>query len=214
MLEDFSPKELKNQFKTNKTLKMVTIGVGSIIVLILGYFSYKQFIWKPANEKSKEAYYAGLNYAVKDSVDAAIGELQIVVKKYDGKQGGELAQYTLARQYMAKGEFQKALKELEGVSVNDTYISIYRLGLMGDCYSELGKYQDAMELYIEAAEKTDNEKTSPEYFFKAGLCAEELKDFEKATELYTRIKENYLAFSNIKTIDKYIARVKNKKIKK
>lgn len=210
MLENLSPKEFKNQFKTNKNLRMITIGVGSIIVLILGYFLYKQLIWSPANEKSKEAYYAGLNYAAKDSVDQAIDELVPVVKKYDGKQGGELAQFVLARQYMAKGQFKKALDELEGVDVSDTYVAVYTIGLQGDCYSEMGKYEEAMDLYIEAAEKVDNEKTSPEYLFKAGLCAEEKSNFEKATELYTRIRDNYVSYSNSKTIDKYIARVKNK----
>ncbi|MCE3296250.1 MAG: hypothetical protein K0R65_1964 [Crocinitomicaceae bacterium] len=210
MLENLSPQEFKAQFRNNKNLRMITIGVGAIIVLILGYFLYKQFIWTPANDKSKEAYYIGLNYAAKDSVDQAIDELKPVVSKYDGKQGGELAQFVLARQYMAKGEFNKALEELEGVDVNDTYVSVYAIGLQGDCYSEMKKYKEAIDLYIEAAEKVDNEKTTPEYLFKAGLCAEEVKDFEKAKELYTRIKENYLAFSGTKTIDKYIARVNNK----
>jgi len=213
MLENLSPQEFKSQFKENKTLRMVTIGVGSIVALILGYFLYKQFIWKPANEKSKDALYLGLNYAAKDSTDAAINELTTVVKKYDGKQGGELAQFVLARQYMAKGEFKKAIEELEGVDVTDTYVAVYAIGLQGDCYSEMKKYNEALELYEEAAAKNENEKTSPEFLFKAGLVAEELGNFEKATELYTQIKENYATFSSQKTIDKYIARVKNKKSK-
>ncbi len=213
MLENLSGQDLKSQFKNNKNLRMITIGVGSLVVLILGYFAYKQFIWKPANEKSKDAYYAGLNFAAKDSVDKAIDELAPVVKKFDGKQGGELAQFVLARQYMAKGEFKKALEELEGVSVNDTYLSVYTIGLQGDCYSEMNKYSEALDLYLEAADKIDNEKTTPEYLFKAALVAEELKDFSQATELYTRIKENYTQFSSVKTIDKYIGRVKNKTTK-
>ncbi len=211
MLENLSPKEFKAQFKNNKNLRMITIGVGAIIVLILGYFTYKKLIWEPANEKSKDAYYAGLNYAAKDSVDMAIDELKPVVSKYDGKQGGEIAQFVLARQYMTKGEFNKALEELEGVDVSDTYVAVYAIGLQGDCYSEMKKYKEAIDLYIQAAEKVDNEKTSPEYLFKAGLCAEEIKDFEQAKELYTRIKDNYLSFSGTKTIDKYIARVSNEK---
>ena len=200
MLENLSPKEFKAQFKNNKNLRMITIGVGAIIVLILGYFTYKKLIWEPANEKSKDAYYAGLNYAAKDSVDMAIDELKPVVSKYDGKQGGEIAQFVLARQYMTKGEFNKALEELEGVDVSDTYVAVYAIGLQGDCYSEMKKYKEAIDLYIQAAEKVDNEKTSPEYLFKAGLCAEEIKDFEQAKELYTRIKDNYLSFSGTKTI--------------
>jgi len=85
--------------------------------------------------------------------------------------------------------------------------------LQGDCKSELKKYDEALELYIEAADLNENEKTSPEYLFKAGLVAEKLNDFEKASELYTRIKSNYLTFSNSKAIDKYIARTKNKTLK-
>lgn len=213
MLENFTPQELKEQFKNNKTLKMVTLGVGAILTLILAYFSYKQFIWTPDNEKSKDAYIAGLNFAAKDSTAIAIKELKPIVKKYDGKQGGEIAQFVLARQLMKKGEFKNALKNLEGVDVSDTYVSIYVIGLQGDCYSELGNYDKAMSFYLEAAEKLENEKTTPEYLFKAGLCAEEKKNFDKALTYYTRIKENYSMFSSQKTIDKYIGRVKNAAVK-
>ena len=214
MLENLSGTELKTQFKENKTLRMVTIAVGSVVVLILGYFAYRQFIWKPANEKSKDAYWVGLNYAAKDSVDVAIDELSGTVKNYDGKEGGELAQFVLARQYMAKGEFQKALNELDGVNLDDTYLSVYAIGLQGDCYSDMKKYGEAMDLYIDAAETNENEKTTPEFLFKAALCAEKISDFSKADELYVRIRDNYKMFGDQKAIDKYIARVANKKIKK
>lgn len=213
MLENLSPQEIKNQFKENKSMRMVTFGVTGLIILILGYFAYKKFWFGPAEEKSRDAYYHGLNLAAKDSTDAAIDLLRPVAKEYDGKDGGEIAQFVLARQYMEKGKFQKALEELEGVNFDDTYLAVYAVGLQGDCYSEMKKYTEAMDLYIEAAELNENEKTSPEYLFKAALVAEELKDFEKATELYQRIKDNYLTFSNNRTLDKYLARVKNKKSK-
>lgn len=213
MLENLSGQDLKTQFKENKTLRMMTFGIGAVVILVLGYFLYKQFIWLPENEKSKDAYYAGLNYASKDSTNVAIDELKRVVNKYDGMDGGELAQFVLARQYMDKGEFKKALTELEGVNVDDMFVSVYCIGLQGDCYSEMGKYDEAMDLYEEAADKNENEKTSPEYLFKAALCAQELKNNEKALELFTKIKDNYLNFSNMKTIDKYIARYSNTKKK-
>jgi predicted negative regulator of RcsB-dependent stress response len=213
MLENLSPQELKYQMKNNKNLRMMTYGVGAIVVLVLGYFAYKQFVWNPKNEESKDAYYEGLNYAAKDSTDKAIDALKPVVTKYDGKQGGELAQFVLARQYMAKGEFKKALEELEGVDVSDTYVSIFAIGLQGDCKSEMGNYSEAYDLYMEAADKLDNEKTTPEYLFKAALCAEQLKEFTNASDCYTRIKENYISFASQKSIDKYIARVANKTTK-
>ncbi|TNE54154.1 MAG: tetratricopeptide repeat protein [Bacteroidetes bacterium] len=213
MLEDITGQDIKNEFKKNKTLRMVSIGVGAVVLIILGYFLYKQFIWKPANEKSMDSYYAGLNYAAKDSTNQAISELSRVVKKYDGKVGGELAQFVLARQHMEKGEFKKALEELQDVNVDDQFVAVYSIGLQGDCYSEMGNYKMAIELYEEAAHTNENEKTSPEYLFKAGLCAEEMKNPEKAHALYNEIKDNYRDFANYKTIDKYIARVANQRKK-
>lgn len=202
--------DIKRQFKENKRLRMITFAVVGLIVGILGYILYKQFVYAPNNLKANEGYYRGLNLAAKDSVDAAITELEPFVKKNDGYQGGEVAEFTLARQYMAKGDFQKALKLLEGVKLKDTYGPAMALGLQGDCYSELGKYKDAMELYIDAAEVNENEWTTPTYLFKAGQVAEEIKDYEKAKELYERINQDYYMFGQQKTIDKYIARVSNK----
>ena len=107
MSDNFSESNLKEQFKSNTKLRMTTYVVGGLALITIAYFSYKQFIFNPSNEKSKGAYFEGLNYADKDSTDAAIDLLTPVVKKYDGKVGGEVAQFTLARQLMAKGQFAK-----------------------------------------------------------------------------------------------------------
>ncbi|MDF3025779.1 MAG: hypothetical protein K0S23_86 [Fluviicola sp.] len=202
--------DIKRQFKENKKLRLITAVVIGLIVGILGYILYKQFVYAPNNQKANEGYYRGLNLAAKDSVDAAIAELEPFVKKNDGYQGGEVAELTLARQYMAKGDFKKALKLLEGVSLDDTYGPAMALGLQGDCYSEMGKFKDALDMYVDAADANENEWTTPTYLFKAGQVAEEIKDYEKAKELYERINKDYYMFGQQKTIDKYIARVSNK----
>ncbi|TNE77081.1 MAG: hypothetical protein EP333_01390 [Bacteroidetes bacterium] len=213
MLEDITGESIKEQFKTNKKLRMTTFIVGGIIILVLGYFLYRQFVWMPANEKSKDNYYVGLNYAVADSTDMAIEELGKHVKDYDGKIGGEVAQFVYARQLMAKGEFKKALEELEGVNVDDSYVRVMAIGLQGDCYSEMENYEQAADKYMEAAELNENDLTTPTYLFKAALVAEELKDFGKAAELYERIKADYPTFGTTKQIEKYISRAKNKTVK-
>ena len=206
MLENISGSSLKEQFKTNDKLRLTTYVVGGIVVITLGYFLYKQFIWGPSNEKSKAAYFEGLNYADKDSTDAAIEVLKPVVKKYDGKIGGEIAQFTYARQLMSKGQFAQALEELEGVKVEDTYVSVMAIGLQGDCKSEMKNYEEAASLYIKAAEKQDNDFTTPTYLFKAAFCAEKVNDYNTAVEIYTKIQDNYPDFANQKSIKKYIAR--------
>ncbi|HNR85153.1 MAG TPA: tetratricopeptide repeat protein [Taishania sp.] len=211
MLENFSLDELKRQFKTNKTLKLTTYAVGGVLVLVIGYLAYYQFVVTPKNKKSEDAYWYGLNLAANDSTDLAIEELTAQVKKYDGYKGGENAQFVLGRQYMEKGDFKKALEVLKGVELEDNYLAAMAVGLQGDCYSEMKNYKEAAAKYNEAAKVSDNEWTSPMYLFKAGLCAEELQDFDAALKLYKEIQDKYTIFANNKSIDKYIARVSNLK---
>lgn len=211
MLEDITGEELKRQFKTNKVLRYVTIGVGVLVIAILGYLLYRQFVYKPANEKSKNSYWEGLNYAAKDSTALAIDYLESEVKKYDGKIGGEVAQFVLARQLMSNKDFKGAIKNLEGVDVEDTYVSIMTIGLHADCLSEMKKYEEAANMYLEAADMVENELTTPMYLMKAGLCAEEIKNFPKAAEFYQRLVDDYPNYSGQNQIDKFLARASNKK---
>lgn len=213
MLDNLSFDQIKSKFNTDKKFKLGTYIAGAIIATLLLFLLYRQFIWTPNNEKSKDGWWVAMNYISKDSTDQAIKTLEPFVRNYNGKSGGEIGQYLLATQYMKKGQFKKALDNLQDVDVSDTYIKVYSIGLQGDCLSEMKKYEDAEKQYVEAAEMEDNEFTSPMYLFKAGLCADKLKKFDKATEYYTTIQDKYPSFASQKTIEKYIARSSNNIVK-
>ena len=214
MFENISGDSLKNAFKQNKNVRLASFAIGGLVVLALGYFVYHTFIFKPAELKSVEGGYVGLNYASMDSTDLAIEELTPFVKKYDGKKGGEVAQFVLARQLMSKGEFLKAIEHLEDVDVEDTYVRINSVGLQGDCYSEMKKWDKAIELYKEAAGMENNDYTTPTFLFKAALLTEnKLENPAEAAEMYKEIQDNYPNYSNQKSIEKYLERAKNKKVK-
>lgn len=206
MFEDIRNTNFSEALKNNKQLRLITYGIGAVLVVVAGYFAYSFFIFKPANEKSKDSYYASLNYATADSTDLAIEEARRGVKKYDGKIGGELNQFILGRELMEKGEFKKALKELEGVKLDDTFLSVSVISLQGDCQSELKNFKAAKELYLKAAKKNVNDKTTPENLFKAALVAEKLNQKEEAFNLYTQIDNEYPNFASVKQIAKYISR--------
>lgn len=210
MIENLSLDELKAKFNSNKNFKLGTYVVGGLIAALLLFFVYRQLIWVPANEKSNDGWWVAMNYIAKDSTDQAIKVLVPFVNSNDGKTGGEIGQYLLATQYMKKGEYRKALENLEGVSLDDSYISVFSVGLQGDCYSDMKKYDQALTLYTEAADMQDNELTTPMYLFKAGLVAEKLNKKEDATTFYTRIRDDYPSYASQKAIEKYIARVSTK----
>jgi len=211
MLENINSQELKKQFQSNKILRFSTYALGGLVLVVAGYLLYYQFVRIPKEKKSENSYWYAMNMMEKDSTDLVIQELNTQIKKYDGLKGSEVSQFMLARQYMNKGEFDKALKLLDKVKLKDSYVSACVIGLQGDCYSEQKKYKEAASKYQKAARKNVNEWTTPMFLMKAGLCAEELQDFEAAHKLYEEIKNDYTTFANAKTIDKYIARVaKNK----
>jgi tetratricopeptide (TPR) repeat protein len=110
---------------------------------------------------------------------------------------------------MEKKEFQNAIEQLEGVDTEDTYVSVMAVGLQADCLSELKKYQDAANKYLEAADMLENELTTPMYLMKAGLCTEEIKNFPKATELYQRIVDDYPSYAGQYQVEKYLSKVSN-----
>jgi tetratricopeptide (TPR) repeat protein len=212
MSEDLSLNTLKEKINSSKKLKLASYAVSGILIAVLLFVLYKMFFYEPANTESKASYWRGLNFAMKDSTDKAIEELQPAVDSYDGKDGGEVAQFLLATQLMKKGKFDEAITELEGTDVDDTYLSAMRNGLLADCKSEMKDYAGAVELYIEAASINENKFTTPMYLFKAGLCAEKVKDFSKAVECYQKIKDDYPDYGNRK-YEKYLSRATNKQTK-
>ncbi|MFM6947289.1 MAG: tetratricopeptide repeat protein [Flavobacteriales bacterium] len=210
MIDQLSFDDLKNKFNENKNFKIGTYVVAGVLAAIILYFSYRQFIWGPANEKSNDGWWVALNYISKDSTDQAIRVLEPFVKNNDGKTGGEIGQYLLGKQYMIKGRYAAALKMLEDVSLNDTYVSTMSVGLQADCHSQLKHYDQALELYLTAADKEANEFTTPMYLFKAGLHAEKLNKKADALTYYQRIKDDYPNYASTKTIERYIARCSTK----
>ncbi len=222
MTDNFSFDDIKEKFKNNKFFRFGSIALSALLIGVVVFLGYRQFIWKPDNEKSKDAYYEPLNYILKeqDPNDATVApkdpikQLQSVVKKYDGKIGGEVSKYILATQYMRNGKYKQALVLLEDISVEDTYMSAMIVGLQGDCKSEMKKYAEAVELYVEASKINENNFTSPMYLFKAGLNSEKLKKNAQAYAYYDEIAFHYpnSLEAKQKNINKYKSRSANKKI--
>jgi TolA-binding protein len=220
MTENFSLEDLKQKYKNSKSFRLSSIAIGTLALIVIGYLGYRQFMWKPANEKSKESYFIALNAITNEDSNIAmdtskagaktdpIKKLQKSVKKYDGKIGGEVSKYLLASQYMRKGKYKEALTLLENVSVEDTYVSVEVIGLQGDCQSELNKFEEAYELYKTAANMNANNFTSPMYLFKAGLVAEQLKKYDLAKAHFETIAVQYPKsfYAKEKNLEAYIAR--------
>lgn len=209
MSDYITKEELIEQFKGNKILKYSTYGVGIIVAIALVFLGYKTFIQGPKQEASMAETASGIMFLEKDSTQAAIEEFEYLASEYKGYKGGEVSSYALGNLYFEQGDYEAALTELKKVELDDTYLTTLAIGTQGDCYSELGDYPNAVKMYIKAAERVKNDATSPLFYFKAGLNAEEAGDYAKAAEFYGIIKDQYPSFANQKGIEKYITRAQN-----
>ena len=97
------------------------------------------------------------------------------------------------------------LEDFDGCG--DEMVSPSAIGMLGNCYAELGQNEKAVSLLLKAADKADNNTISPMYLVQAGQIYESLGQPEKALECYKKVKENYINSAQYQEIDKYIERV-------
>ena len=93
---------------------------------------------------------------------------------------------------------------------DDKVLAPLALGLIGDCYLELGDQQSAVAYYEKAAKKNANDFTSPMHLVKLGMTYEILGNYAKALETYQTLKKDYPNSNEAFEITKTIAYLEEK----
>lgn len=205
----------KTETFVEENKNVLSIVVAAIAVLVGGYFAYQSFYLKPLQIEAQEEMFMAEKYFAQDSMNLAIygdgaypGFLEIV-DQYGSTKAGNLANYYLGIAYLRTGQFEAAIASLKDFDSEDVMVGNVALGAMGDSYMELGDYKKAASQYVEAAERKENNFTSPLYLMKAAQTYELLGDYSKAVELYNEIKEEYKDSPQASEVDKMIARAES-----
>ena len=193
--------------------KQIIIGAVAIVVIVGGYFGYKNLVAAPNEKKANEAIFQAEAYFRADSLRLALegdglnaGFLK-VISKYGSTAAGNMAHFYAGSCYLKLGDFSNAAKQLEAFSTKEPLIAARAKALTADALSESGKKEEAAKLYKEAGtlfEKDDY--NSPQYLFRAGYLYESLGKNQDAIEMYKLIKEKYPQFREY-DIDKYLGRL-------
>lgn len=207
-------------FKFSKPI----IYVGSALILLIGgWYGYKNFVQAPNDEKAAELIFpaeqlfdkmtqSGFN---KDTINLVLngggtvttGVLKLL-NNYGSTAAGNRAHYIAGACYLYSGDFNNAVKQLKEFSSSATQVQTTAYLLLGDAYSELKKNDDAMENYKKAiAVNSKDAFMTPEALFKAGLFAETTGKSKDAIDFFKRIKEEFPKNSHANDIDKYLARL-------
>ncbi len=179
--------------------KIITIALGSLIVLVGGFFIYKNFIQAPNEKKAYDAIFKAQEYYAQDSLDKALnGDGQYlgfekIISQYGGTDAGELARFYAGSIYLKKGSFDKAVSYLKDFDTDAIQIQARAYKLLGDAYAEQGKGKDAIENYKKSAShfEEDDMAASEALFLAAYLADKVLNDKTQAIELYKEIKTKY-----------------------
>lgn len=203
------------QFIVNNQKNLSTVVV-IIIVVILAYFGYNKYYIEPNTLEAQDQMFTAQRYFEADSLDKALyGDgnslgFMDISDEYSMTVPGNLANYYAGISFLRKGDFDQAIDFLSSFDGDDHVIAAMATGAIGDSYLEKGDNSKAIAYYLEAANREDNNFTTPLFLFKAAQVHEIDQDFEDAVRVYTRIKKSYAVSTEGKSIDKYIARSKAK----
>ena len=211
----------KSEQWIEKNSKPLFYGLVTVAVLILGYLAYNKFVAEPTEkEAANELAYpraifdeamneAGVkadslyNLALIGGVDGKYGFTDIS-SQFGSTKAGNIANYYAGISYLKMKKYKEAIDYLSKFNSDDELLGPAALGAIGDAFADINQLEDALDYYQQAANKKDNQFTSPLFLFKAGQIAMELKEYSKAEKLFSTIKEKYPETDQGREVEKYI----------
>jgi tetratricopeptide (TPR) repeat protein len=194
--------------------KKAAVGISLILIVILGYFAYKQFILDPKEKQASEAMFRAEDYYRMDSLRLALNGDAVnagfikIINRYSGTKAAVLAAFYAGSCYLKQGDYNNAVKYLKDFKTPAVQVQAKAYGLLGDAYSELNKKEEAVEQYKKAGTFFDEDEViSPEYLFRAGYLYESMGKNNDAIAMYTLIKNKYPSSQRGFDIDRYLARL-------
>jgi tetratricopeptide (TPR) repeat protein len=185
--------------------------VAAIVILIGGFIAYKYLYQQPRQTEALEKMYKAESQFARDSFALALenpgggydGFLGII-ENYGGTNAANLAKYYSGVCYLNLGRYDDAVKYLKDFSAGGKITPIIKYGTLGDAYSELNDFDQAISYYKKAANTDNNDLLTPYYLEKLGLLLKKQGDQEGASSAFKRIKEEYPSSSVAQSVDRYI----------
>lgn len=194
--------------------KSISIIIGAIIVIVVGYFAYQKFYVAPMEDEAQTQMFMAQNYFAQDSFKLALdgdgfneGFLN-VADEYGMTNTGALANYYAGISYLHLGDYDNAISYLKNFDASDDMITTMAIGAIGDAYIGKDQIDEAVTYFKKASERKTNEFITPLYLMKLGLVYENLDNKADALTAYETIKKEYPKSTEARKIDKYIERAK------
>lgn len=195
----------------NKNKGLVFGLIGVLLLLVAGYFIYKNIIVGPRQEAAIEQISKAQDQFARDSFSLALenpgagyeGFLEII-ENYGGTATANTAKYYAGVSYLNLGRFDDAVEYLEDVSAKGEVLPIMKHGTLGDAYSELGQMDKARSAYKKAISNGNNSFLTPYFLNKLALLNLSEGKSDEAQKLFSQIKNDYPESGIASEVDKYL----------
>lgn len=202
----------KGEAFIEKNWKKIAAVLGVIIVVVVGFYIYRNYMNDKELEAQKAIAGAQTAFAQQQYEQALKGEgntkgLLKIIDEYSGTKTANLAKLYAGLAYAKTDKVDDAIKMLEDFSAqDDDMVSPAAIAALGNLYAKKGDAEKGIKTLVKAAEEADNDAVSPVFLLQAGQVYESLGQNDKAVELYTQIKKQYILSPLSQDIDKYIER--------
>jgi tetratricopeptide (TPR) repeat protein len=198
--------------------KVITYVIIALIVIVGGWWIYKQYIVKPKEEQAQASIFKAEEYYRMDSLQAALNGKDgdkgflYVIKNYGGTKSGELARFYAGICYLRLNDYDNSIKYLKDYNTDSKLVQALAWGRLADAYSEKGEKSKAIDLYKKAGRHfPEDEVNSPEFLFRAAQLLELDNKNNEAIDIYKEIKEKFPRSEKGGQADRYIYRLQVQK---
>ena len=199
-------------FKKNQ--KWIEWALIALLVIIFGIFAINRWVVAPARAEAQgqmfqaEQQFRDGNFETALNGDGNVLGFADIIANY-GKKAGKSVYLYAGLSNLQLGNNEEAINYLKKYNVKDKIMMGRAYCALGDAYSNLKDYANALSYYKKAAALDDN-ILAANYLLKAGLVCEETGDTDSALKFYKEIETKYPQTLEGVDIQKYISRIENK----
>ncbi len=212
--KDLDKEALQTERFLERNAKLLGIIFGALVVGVLGFFLYQQFVVAPKNEEATKSYLiAQKNLAEGKDAEAVGGKSAAnpgflgTYENYPGTDVGKLSAYNAGLLKFKEGKYQEAYDLLDKFSSDNKVLMALKYGAMADAQSNLNKNDETLSLLEKAISASDDPYTNYYFTRKAGLVALGVNKKDVAKKHFTTIDQKFKDYDNGMS-DAYIEMVK------
>ena len=184
----------------DKYRNALTIGLGAIVVVVLGFLAYQRFMVEPRikkshNEKTMTDDQSLRIEAGQSSDSVIVSGLTDYLAANSDNPAAPRAAFQLGIAQRNLGKYQEALSTLESLQMENDVLTPLLEANIGDCYVELGNLESAIEHFAKGADRASQGKAegalAPYCLYKQATATLEQGNTESARDLLLRIINEY-----------------------